>query len=189
MKLIDNPRIWNIDKWIISRSTKISYSWSIKGKNKEIKYLPFTGLMNIILTILSNGWWHLLITNQNINSNIFLHYAQKLYSWIHANNLFGHNQVILLMDNCPSHKSKLTNKLLNTISFETYFILTYSPDLTPVELWFALTKRIFSKICKAKKVNLKSKESRIQPLSALKLLINNQIKNLFKMIWSNQIIS
>ena len=28
-KLIDNPLIWNIDKWIISRSTKIGYSWSI----------------------------------------------------------------------------------------------------------------------------------------------------------------
>ena len=96
-------------------------------------------------------------TDKNINSNIFIHYIQKLYYWIHANNSLSHNQVILLMDDCLSHKSKLTNKLLNTISFEIYFILTYSPSLAPGELGFAFIKRSFSKLYKAKKVISKVK--------------------------------
>ena len=35
-ELNSNTLIWNIDEWTISRTTKINYSWSLKGKNKEI---------------------------------------------------------------------------------------------------------------------------------------------------------
>ena len=178
-KLINNPLICNIDEWVISRSTKINYSWSIKGMNKEIKNSPFTGSMNIILSILSNGFWYLLITDKTINSNIFIHYVKKLNFWIQTNKSFGYSKVILLIDNWPSHKSKITSEFLNTIELNTCFIPTYSPDLAPVELGFAFIKRNFSKIWKSKRINLRNKESRSQLLTILKLLTDIQVKRFY----------
>ena len=56
-KLIKNSLLWNIDKWIISRCTKMNYSWSIKGINKEAKNSSFTESMNIIFLfyLMNNG--------------------------------------------------------------------------------------------------------------------------------------
>ena len=59
------------------------------------------------------------------------------------------------MNNCQSHKSKNTNRQPNTISFENYFLSTYSPDMTPEELRFAFINQSFMKIWKVKNVNLK----------------------------------
>ena len=47
--------------------------------NKEIKNSLFTVSMNIILSILSNGFWYLLITDKTINSNIIILYVKKLF--------------------------------------------------------------------------------------------------------------
>ena len=74
--------ILNIDEWIISRTTKNNYSWSIKGQNKEINNSPFTRSLSIILAILSNGLWFLLATDSTINSIIFSHFIKKLEFWI-----------------------------------------------------------------------------------------------------------
>ena len=70
--LKDNPLICNIDEWTITRTTKVNYSWSLKGMNKEIKNSPFAGSIYLILAILSNGWWFLLVWHHTINSTILL---------------------------------------------------------------------------------------------------------------------
>ena len=173
-KLINNQLICNIGEWVIPRSTKIHYSWSIKGINKDVKNYPFTGSMNIILSILSNGFWYFLITNKII-IQIFLYIMLKRVNFlIMTNKSVGYSKV--LIDNWQSHKSKITNKFLNTIEFNTCFIPTYSPDLVPVELGFAFIKRNFSKIWKSKRINLRNKESRYWLLTILKLLIDIQVK-------------
>ena len=91
--LQNNTLVINIDEWVISRSTKNNYSWSIKGENKEIKNSPFIGSLSIILTILSNGWWFLLATDNTIDSVIFWHFIKKLEYWIFINKIFGYSDV------------------------------------------------------------------------------------------------
>ena len=76
LNLKPNTLNWNLDEWTFSRSTKINYSWSTRGKNKVVHNAPFVGSMYMILTLLSNGWWIWLITNHTINSNIFIDYLK-----------------------------------------------------------------------------------------------------------------
>ena len=49
--------IANIDESTIGRNSQITYSWSKRGTPSEFKNQPFTGSLNIVLTILSNGAW------------------------------------------------------------------------------------------------------------------------------------
>ena len=139
--LKDKSLIINIDEWTISRSTKINYSWSIKGGNKEVKNSPFIGSLSIILAILSNGKWFLLATDNTINSNIFCHFIKKLEYWVFKNNIFGFEKALWILDNCSSHKSKFAYKILKNTNFRIHFLPVYSPDLAPVEMCFAYLKR------------------------------------------------
>ena len=49
--------IANIDESTIGRNSQITYSWSKRGTPSEFKNQPFTGSLNIVHTILSNGTW------------------------------------------------------------------------------------------------------------------------------------
>ena len=91
----------NIDEWVISRSTKNNYSWSIKGENKEIINSLFIGNISIILIILSNSWWYLLATDSKIDSAIFCKFIKKLECLIFNNKMFGYNDVLWIMESCP----------------------------------------------------------------------------------------
>ena len=44
--------IANIDESTIGRNSQITYSWSKRGTPSEFKNQPFTGSLNIVLTIL-----------------------------------------------------------------------------------------------------------------------------------------
>ena len=96
LNLKPNTLIWNLYEWSFSRSTKINYLWSTRGKNKEVHNAPFVGSIYMILTILSNilsnEWWIWLITNHTINSNIFIDYLKILKKWIDVNKWFGYKE-------------------------------------------------------------------------------------------------
>ena len=70
--------IANWDEFSINRNTKINYSWSIKGMNKEVKNSSLVELISIIMIIFSNGCWFLMLSNSNTNSNMLLNYMKSL---------------------------------------------------------------------------------------------------------------
>ena len=74
--------IANIDESKIGRNSQITYSWSKRGTSSEYKNQPFTGLLNIVLTILSNGAWVWMLINKTINSEGFSEYVSRFNDWI-----------------------------------------------------------------------------------------------------------
>ena len=178
-KLKSSQLICNIDEWTISRNTKCNYFWSTKGVNKETKNSPFYNSTYLILAILSNGYWHWFETSKIIDSSIFCHFFQKLNFWIVKNNMFGHDEVLWIMDNCPSHKSKTTYSVLNKSNFQINFIRIYSPDLAPVELGFAFIKKKYIQLWRSLKVNLNKKQSKNELLRVLKMLTPKLVKGFY----------
>ena len=159
-KLKKNILIWNIDEWTISRTTKCNYSWSLKGLNKETKNTPFSGSLYLILGVLSNDCWYLLLTNSPIDSIVFYHFVNKISIWIKENQMFNFADTVLTMDNCPSHKSKLTQNILRNLNMQVNFIPVYSLDLAPTELCFTFIKKRLWKINRSFKINLGKKSSK-----------------------------
>ena len=181
--LQNNTLVINIDEWVISRSTKNNYSWSIKGENKEIINSPFIGSVSIILTILSNGWWYLLATDSTIDSAIFWHFIKKLEYWILSNKMFGYSDVLWIMDNCPSHKSNFTRKTLANTKFNFHFLPAYSPNLAPVEMCFSYLKHKWWSLSKGWVIRLKNKNEQNILLRAMKTISKALIKKWFSKLY------
>ena len=181
--LISETLILNIDEWVISRTTKNNYSWSIKGQNKEINNSPFTGSLSIILAIFSNGLWFLLATDSAINSTIFSHFIKKLEFWVFSNKNFGYENALIIMDNFPSHKSNLTLSTLKKTKFKVSFLPTYSPDLAPVEMCFSHLKCKLWSISSGKIIYLKKKFEQNVILKAMKTISRELIKKWYLNIY------
>ena len=58
----------------------------------------------------------------------------SLNSWIESHDLFNYKELIYMLDNCPSHKSKGTLKMLKEQNHKVCFLPAYSPNLAPIEL-------------------------------------------------------
>ena len=129
--------IANVDESTISRHSQIFYSWSRRGQSREFKCMPFTGSINLILTILSNGSWFCLIINQTMNSDRFLKYMQKFTEWISSKAYFGYRKLIIMMDNWAIHRNKKNLAIMSQPGHQVMFIPPYSPQLAPVEMWFS----------------------------------------------------
>ena len=171
--------VWNIDEWTFTRTTKVNYSWSYKSWNKEVNNSPFVGNMYMILAILSNGWWFWLTSNNTIDSWIFIHFITSLNNWIVSQKLFEYNEVIYIMDNCPSHKSKATISIFNRLHLKVIFLPVYSPNLAPIELWFCYIKQKLSSSSQSIKIKLGSIESQNKLLNVMKQLTKELIKKYF----------
>ena len=179
IQLKEKILIWNIDEWTISRNTKVNYSWSIKGINKEVKNIPFSGNLYLILAVLSNGKWFLLSSKNTIESLTFCHFIKKLNNWIYSSKKSEYDSILLIMDNWSSHKSKNTINTLKQTDFKVNFLPIYSPDLSPVEMCFAYIKQQLWNICKTKRVNLSVKSSQNELFEWLKTFTSRHVKNWF----------
>ena len=123
IKNIDNETlIANVDESTISRHSQIFYSCSRRGQSREFKCMPFTGSINLILTILSNGSWFCLIINQKMNSERFLKYMQKFTEWISSKAYFGYRKLIIMMDNWAIHRNKKNLAIMSQPDHQVMFI-------------------------------------------------------------------
>ena len=127
-KLGPSTLIINVDESTFSRTSKINYSWSKKGRCVELKNTPFSGSVSMILAIFSNGCWMCLLTPQSINSNIFIYFVNKLKGWLEESNQFGYTNVTLILDNCPSHQSSKSKIKLSKLGYLVCFLPSIVPN-------------------------------------------------------------
>ena len=64
--------------------------------------------------------------------------------WLNSHNNFGYDNINLLLDNCSFHKSNKTQDIFKKLPYKIYYIPTYSPEFTPIEMCFSLIKRTLS---------------------------------------------
>ena len=179
-KVDTDTLIANCDEWAITRNTKQNYSWSKISSNKEILNASFSGIKSLIMTIFSNGWWFLLISNSTTNSMMFEYYLNKLNCWILANYSFGYTKFLLTLDNWSYHKGKCITELVNRFNWNVIFLPVYSPSLAPIELAFGLLKKFISNKLRGKRLNLQAKGANQTELNEMKELTWSKICSLFK---------
>ena len=178
--LRNDTLIVNVDEATISRSLKIEYSWSIKGKSTEFKNAPFSGSVKVIMAILSNGFWFAMLTQSNIDSEVFIEFLDLINQWIRRNCLFGYSKIIMTLDNCPCHQSKKTKKFMEKLGYKILFLPPYSPQLSPIEGVFGVLKHRLKMKYRFSAINLSSKINHDKVFNALKTFDSSQIRAYFK---------
>ena len=94
----------NIDESYINRHIK-NHIHGVKKASKRSKSIIFSGNVNLVLAICSNGDWICLLTNTTIESNKFVNFIEVIQQWLQKYDNFGYNNVMYLLDNWPYHKS------------------------------------------------------------------------------------
>ena len=173
----EDTLIINVDESTLSRSCKSFYSWSKKGQSTEFKNIIFQGSLSMILAVSFDENWLMGIKRNTINSNSFVQFIANLEKWVNDNNRFGYIDILITLDNCRWHFSKLSLIALSKIKMRVMFLCPYSPDFAPVEQWFSFIKQKLILNNKTKYINLNND----LPLTP----INNSVKDLKQSIIKN----
>ena len=133
------------DEWSINKHTKVNYSWTKVGINKEIKNSIFRGSASIIMALFSNECWFAMVSNKTTNTQVFIYFLMKMIDWWSDNDNFGSKNLNLILDNYPYNKSKKAIVYLKTLKLKIYFLPPYSPSLALIELMFGWIKKKINK--------------------------------------------
>ena len=149
---------------------KTNYSWGYKRKPIESRNASFTESINWVLVICSNGSWLWFLDNQTVDAKKFIWVRKILSIWFNLYKNFKYDEVIIILDNWSVHKSKLTQKLLQRLSYKVFYISAYSPEFAPVEMSFSLLKRTLSESNKNEIVKLSFRQNLIKIYKSLQAL-------------------
>ena len=136
IKFIPTQNIVYIDESGIDMTICEEKGWGKKGEKlvgkKSGKYYERT---NIIAGLISNELIAPMVFNGSCNTQVF-------ESWVEQFLIkeLKPGQVVV-MDNASFHKSQKTKKLIESVGCRLLFLPPYSPDLNPIEKFWANMKR------------------------------------------------
>lgn len=124
-------------QWISNKKTNIIYdSGRISG-------------LNLILACTGQKIFHFNISNKKLNTDNFCNFINELLMKImesyELREMYINNNIYLIYDNCPIHKSKKTKEYLKNTKFNILTLPTYSPYFNICEFVFSNLKRSFYK--------------------------------------------
>ena len=134
----------NIDEVIFSTSTKINYSWTIKGNQNLAYNSNFKGSSALIGAITSQGDWFFSPLNSKSNSNIFISFIEELLKWLSIDLKIETQRIIQLMDNSQIHTSKKWMEYFKEQKWRIMFLAPYWSQFAPIELMFNNIKREYA---------------------------------------------
>lgn len=132
----------NFDETQISSSCERSYSWASKQEGSSRLIGKDMKSLSLMTAISSEGdiWFQFLKGNNNEGSvSAFLLQLSRMLDEAKPQWRSSH---ILLLDNCPSHKTSNVTKLLNTLKVPTLFSAPASFLVAPVERFFGALKSV-----------------------------------------------
>ena len=129
-----------IDESSISRNTRASISWSIRGLASEWKSINVIESISLISWNSSTGWHFNHACNRSINSKIFNEFVTDLSKFMHSILQEKGRRSMLLLDNAPIHKQKNVQEVLLKIFNVVIYLPAYSPPFAPMEHYFSVVK-------------------------------------------------
>ena len=164
----------NFDESSFSRLTKRWYTWLIKGAPGSMKNIQLKGSLNLVSAIASSGSTYSAIsigTMKKEGTKLFLH---KLIKEIESTEGVTKDKFVIILDNASWHQSKLVTDFMESNQINHIFLPQYSPDLAPVETFFAnlknrIARRKWKIIDLAKEEGTKMITEEIQNITAVQV--------------------
>ena len=133
--------ILNTDESIFSRSTKVLYSWGMRGVKQPFKNIQFSGLLSIMSTISITGLSYNFIKEGTIKAHDFVEYINQMIEIMKSSWDIRNEEIGLILDNCAVHSAKETLKYMKEAKINVCFIPLYCPELAPIEKYFSILKQ------------------------------------------------
>lgn len=104
-------------------------TWGIRGQTPIVTMSGARFSFSLISAISSRGLMRFMVREGGVNSAVFIEFLKRLIAG-------AKRKVFLIVDNGPSHVSKMTKAFVATVreKLEIFYLPPYSPDLNPDEL-------------------------------------------------------
>ena len=100
--------------------------------------------------------------------------------WYHKEKSISMKRMILLLDNCSSHRSQHSVKFMEKSKINFMFIPTYSPQLAAVELVFNTLKKRLNSSANGSTIKLAQEEGFEKISSCIRRFRVNEIRSYFR---------
>jgi transposase len=139
-KLKSQPIVY-IDEYGIKNNIKNEYGRALRGQrvldNKKGKV---TEKLNVIAGLLNNKIIAPLVYTYSTNTLVFNAWLEKCLIPVLPENC------VIIMDNASFHKSNETKEIIESNGHQLLFLPAYSPDLNPIEQYWAIIKGKIKKV-------------------------------------------
>ena len=149
----------NVDESSFSRLTKKCYSWIPKGKQQIIKNIWFLNSWSLVTAITSTGSVMAAKSDKSVNSELFVNFMKELVMFIKEREGCDARNCLVIMDNASVHRAEITKQYLWEEGINIAFIPQYSPEMAPIEHYFAKLKQSTIEMSKGRNINWRSTSS------------------------------
>jgi transposase len=129
-------RLVFIDESACKTGMRREYGWSLRGERTYGKRLGGSWKTLSLIGAIRLGERPRLMTHRGaINGRTFLHFIRRrLIPSLRMGD-------IVVLDNLSTHKMRAVREAIEAAHARVMFLPTYSPELNPIELWWADLKR------------------------------------------------
>ena len=112
------------------------YGWAARGLRVHGKRPGRTWLTLSLIGAIRLGERPKLMTHEGpVNGKVFLHFVKRrLRPWLRRGD-------VVVMDNLGAHKTAVVREAIEAAGAIPIYLPPYSPELNPIELWWAHLKR------------------------------------------------
>ena len=136
-KKVSNIRMLiNIDESSITKDTRRNYSWLRTGKSWPINNTKMKNSINVITAITTNGLAINMFKYQSTTAEVFKFFLDYTLNYLRSEGIEP-KDIGIILDNCSSHRANTIRKYWEKIEVRLYYLPQYSPELAPVENYFA----------------------------------------------------
>ena len=109
----------------------------------------------------------------------FIRYIKHLFTWLNENNNFEFQKISQILDNWPLHRADFTIKHFRSLSWNIYYLPSYSPQLAPVEYAFNDVKRRLAWSLKERTLKLNNADSCASTIDKIKSVTTKSLRGYF----------
>ena len=134
-------------KVLFQNNTKRCYSWLKRGDSWSTNNIMFSDSINMISAIASNGYSISLLKSSTTTSKDIIRFLGSLLKFIKITTGIEKHEIEVILDNWPTHRSKIVENYARKSLIRFYFLPAYAPELVPIETYFSRLKSIVTKEC------------------------------------------
>ena len=159
--LLKGAYIVNVDESWFNWSLKQMCSWLPKKKGGIIVHENHKVKSSLVVEVWVTGG-RIGMIQSTVNSKEFLFFVKALERLIQSLFSNENKQVIVMVDNAPTHSSLKAMSVYNTMNSLFLFLPPYSPEVTPIELFFWNVKKKMRRELAHKKIDFASQKEQRQ---------------------------
>jgi len=146
LRLIETMRhdkiLINFDESVIHQSVMRTFSWQRKSQPARRVFGKDISGLSILLAVTSDGFSVHQFLDGNNNEVSVSSFIVGLVRELDRARPGWRKKSVLLLDNCASHKTAMTRRLLTKLKVPTLFSAPASYTVCPVERFFGAMKRL-----------------------------------------------